>query len=211
MSILSDSAIMSAMARTTVADRPVIHIQPFFSGDLGGNSYDVHLARRMLVYRKVVNVVHNSKEEAFALLFGANGREDLDVKAAEETDEIIIPEEGYVLEPGILYLAVTAEYTETHEHVPYLDGKSSIGRLGIFIHTTAGRGDVGFCGHWTMEISVVHPVRVYAGMPIGQLTFHSVEGNVRSVYRTKPSAKYTTETGWSADPRPTPSAMYRNF
>ena len=51
---------------------------------------------------------------------------------------------------------VTEEYTETHAHVPFLEGKSSTGRLGIDIHATAGKGDVGFCGNWTLEIGRAH-------------------------------------------------------
>jgi dCTP deaminase len=104
-----------------------------------------------------------------------------------------------------LYLGVTQEYTETHQHVPFLEGKSSVGRLGIDIHATAGKGDVGFCNHWTLEISVVHPVRVYAGMPIGQLIFFGVEGEVLNPYNRKPSAKYN-----GRDPRPMESMMWRN-
>lgn len=92
--------------------------------------------------------------------------------------------------------------------MPYLDGKSSVGRLGIFTHVTAGRGDVGFCGHWTLEICVVGaPVRVYPGMPIGQLTFHTIQGVVQRVYNTKAGAKYTD----ARDPRPQASRMHKNF
>ncbi len=94
-------------------------------------------------------------------------------------DEFEIPEEGFVLEPNTLYLGVTAEYTESHAHVPFLEGKSSTGRLGIDIHATAGKGDVGFCNAWTLEISCIQPVRIYAGMPIGQLIYFAVEGKYR--------------------------------
>ena len=87
-------------------------------------------------------------------------------KKHNEIDSFEITKEGFVLQPGVLYLGVTEEYTETHNAVPFLEGKSSIGRLGIDIHATAGKGDVGFCNTWTLEISCVHPVRVYPGMPI---------------------------------------------
>ena len=76
-------------------------------------------------------------------------------------DYFEIPEEGFVLYPHVFYLGVTEEYTETHAHVPFLEGKSSTGRLGIDIHATAGKGDVGFCGNWTLEISVKQPVKIY--------------------------------------------------
>ena len=97
------------------------------------------------------------------------------------------------------------EYTETHKHVPFLEGKSSVGRLGIDIHATAGKGDVGFCNHWTLEISVAQPVRVYAGMPIGQLIYFDVAGEVQTLYNNKLSAKYNNRS-----PRPMESMMWKN-
>lgn len=180
--ILSDTSILEAQSRKAIV------ITPFDRRNLGGNSYDVHLSPYLLTYKTPT----------------AGG--PLDCREKNETQAALIEANGYTLYPGILYLASTLEYTETHEHVPYLDGKSSVGRLGINIHATAGRGDVGFCGYWTMEISVVQAVRVYAGMPIGQLTFHTVDGSVHAVYARKPSAKYANR-----DPWPMPSAMWRNF
>lgn len=192
MSILSDNAILAAM------NAGHIKIQPFDSDCLGGNSYDVRLASTLLVYRRQVA--------------GSFADRPLDCQADEPTWTAEIPEdEGLVLYPGQLYLGVTREYTETWMHVPYLDGKSSVGRLGIFTHVTAGRGDVGYSGHWTMEIVVVVPVRVYANMKIGQLTFHTVEGEVRRSYANKAGAKYGSAEGWQEKPRPVPSAMWKNF
>ena len=77
--------------------------------------------------------------------------------------------------------------------------------LGIDIHATAGKGDVGFCNHWTLEISVSQPVRVYSGMPIGQLIYFKVEGKVEVDYSSKDSAKYNQRT-----PRPVESMMWKN-
>src|SRR5690606_2741753 len=105
-----------------------------------------------------------------------------------------IPEEGYVLQPGVLYLGVTLEYTETHAHVPFLEGKSSTGRLGIDIHATAGKGDVGFCSTWSLEMSVALLVRVYAGMPIGQLIYFVVDGEIETFYSTMGNARYNNKT-----------------
>jgi dCTP deaminase len=102
-------------------------------------------------------------------------------------------------------LGVTKEYTETLEHVPFLEGKSSVGRLGIDIHATAGKGDVGFCNTWTLEISVTHKVRVYFGMPIGQLIYFKVFGEIRNYYNIKESAKYNTRTV-----KPVESMMWKN-
>ncbi|MGB2735504.1 MAG: dCTP deaminase, partial [Saprospiraceae bacterium] len=109
------------------------------------------------------------------------------------------------MQPGVIYLGVTEEYTETHHAVPFLEGKSSIGRLGIDIHATAGKGDVGFCNYWTLELSCVQPVRIYAGMPIGQLIYFAVDGEILRSYNTKTDAKYTTRS-----PKPLESMMWKN-
>ena len=110
-----------------------------------------------------------------------------------------------LLYPHIFYLGVTDEYTETHEHVPFLEGKSSTGRLGIDIHATAGKGDVGFCGNWTLEISVKQPVKVYKGMPIGQLIYFPVDGKVDIKYNEKKDAKYSGQIS-----KPVESMMWKN-
>lgn len=129
----------------------------------------------------------------------------LDAKSHNKIEEFTIPDEGFVLQPGTLYLGVTEEYTETHAHVPFLEGKSSTGRLGIDIHATAGKGDVGFCNTWTLEISVSQPVRIYAGMPIGQLIYFVIAGEVKNMYNTKKDAKYNKRTV-----KPVESMMWKN-
>jgi dCTP deaminase len=175
--ILSDREILAQREAGNLV------IEPWRPDCLGSNSYDVHLGRWLATYREA----------------------ELDARLHNAINYIEIPESGYVLMPGILYLGVTEEYTETHAHVPFLEGKSSVGRLGIHIHATAGKGDVGFCNTWTLEISVVHPVRVYAGMPIGQLIFFELKGQVERPYYNKPSAKYTERTD-----RPVESMMWKN-
>jgi dCTP deaminase len=176
--ILTDKRISEEMENGHIV------IEPFKKECLGTNSYDVHLSKYLLMYSNRV----------------------LDAKADNPTEEIIIPADiGILLQPGTLYLGVTEEYTETHRHVPFLEGKSSVGRLGIDIHATAGKGDVGFCNTWTLEISCVQPVRVYAGMPIGQLIYFSVEGEIDNLYATKVGAKYTQRTL-----KPVASMMFRN-
>lgn len=175
--ILTDTSILAAIEAGDIL------IEPFRREALGTNSYDVHLGKHLATYKDRV----------------------LDARMHNKTEEIIIPEEGFVLQPGALYLGVTEEYTETHRHVPFLEGKSSIGRLGIDIHATAGKGDVGFCNTWTLEISVVQPVRIYAGMPIGQLIYFNVDGNVDHYYHSKKGAKYTRRTV-----KPVESMMWMN-
>lgn len=175
--ILSDLRIIEEIERGTIL------IEPFNRDFLGSNSYDVHLGKYLAVYEDPI----------------------LDAKKHNTIREIIIQEEGLLLMPGTLYLGVTEEYTETHAHVPFLEGKSSTGRLGIDIHATAGKGDVGFCNTWTLEISVVHPVRIYAGMPIGQLIYFPVEGKVAHEYGQKTNAKYNIRTN-----KPIESMMWKN-
>ena len=112
-----------------------------------------------------------------------------------------IPEEGLLLETGKLYLGRTVEYTETQGLVPMLEGRSSIGRLGLFVHITAGFGDVGFKGFWTLEMFCVQPIRIYAGVQICQIFYHSIEGS----YQTYSSGKYQNNKGVQ------PSLLFRDF
>jgi dCTP deaminase len=202
-------------------DEGKIVIDPFNDAQMKSNSYDVRLAKTLAFYTAVVT---DRTEYGPDVLHG-HLLNELDSAHPNEVKYIDIPchcgqvpcsgdrskDCGFVLKPGILYLGVTEEYTETFDCVPYLDGKSSIGRLGIFIHTTAGRGDNGFCGHWTMEISVVHPVRIYAGMLIGQVTYHHTrEGGQK--YGEKTDGKYNnSRNSRQANPQPVPSAMWKNF
>jgi dCTP deaminase len=176
--ILSDLKILEEMKKGTIV------IDPFDRSCLGSNSYDVHLGKYLATYRDDI----------------------LDAREHNKVDHITIPEEGMVLLPQRFYLGVTQEYTETHGHVPFLEGKSSIGRLGIDIHATAGKGDVGFCNTWTLEISVKQPVRVYVGMPIGQLIYFELSGEIGTPYARKSSAKYGTRTE-----KPVESMMWKNF
>lgn len=175
--ILSDKRILEEIEKGTIV------IEPYDRKYLGSNSYDVHLGKYLAVYNDTI----------------------LDAKKHNKVSHFEIPAEGYVLQPGTLYLGVTEEYTETHAHVPFLEGKSSTGRLGIDIHATAGKGDVGFCNTWTLEISCVHPVRIYAGMPVGQLIYFPVEGEVINKYNKKENAKYTNRTI-----KPVESMMWKN-
>jgi len=175
--ILTDVQILESI------ENGEIIIDPYNRKSLGTNSYDVHLGKYLAVYTEEI----------------------LDARKHNPIREIIIPEEGFVIKPGTLYLGVTEEYTETHATVPFLEGKSSVGRLGIDIHATAGKGDVGFCNTWTLEISCVHPVRVYAGMPIGQLIYFKVDGEIENYYNKKSNAKYNQRTI-----KPVESMMFKN-
>lgn len=175
--ILTDKEILNQI------EKGLIKVEPFRLSCLGTNSYDVHLGKTLATYENDI----------------------LDTKSHNKIKTFEIPEEGFVLMPDKFYLGVTEEYTETLAQVPFLEGKSSVGRLGIDIHATAGKGDVGFCNFWTLEISVKQPVRVYAGMPIGQLIYFEIKGDVQNMYNKKPSAKYNTKTSL-----PVESMMFKN-
>ncbi len=131
-----------------------IVIDPFDESQLNPNSYNLTLHHELMVYEEVV----------------------LDMAKANRVRRIEIPPEGLVLQPNQLYLARTTERTITHNLVPQIEGRSSVGRLGLFVHVTAGFGDVGFAGFWTLEMFAVHQVRIYAGVPICQIFYHEICG-----------------------------------
>ncbi len=175
--ILSDKKILAEIEEGSIV------LKPYDRKCLGSNSYDVHLGKWLATYND----------------------QELDAKKHNTIKHFEIPDEGYVLQPHVFYLGVTLEYTETHKHVPFLEGKSSTGRLGIDIHATAGKGDVGFCGNWTLEISVKQPVRIYKGMPIGQLIYFPVDGEILEKYNQKKGAKYSGQPD-----KPVESMMWKN-
>lgn len=156
-----------------------IKIEPFNETQLNPNSYNLKLHNELLVYDEEV----------------------LDMKKENKASKIIIPEEGLVLEPRKLYLGRTVEYTETNKYVPMLEGRSSVGRLGLFIHVTAGFGDVGFKGYWTLEIFCVQPIRIYKGVELCQIYYHDIDGD----YDKYSSGKYQNNKGIQ------PSLLYKDF
>ena len=146
--ILSGQEIRSRLGTDVVID-------PFDEKNLNPNSYNLTLHDELITYEEVV----------------------LDMAQPNRTRRIRIPKEGIVLAPQKLYLARTVERTETHNCVPMIEGRSSIGRLGLFVHVTAGFGDVGFCGYWTLEMFAVQPIRIYPGVPICQIFYHQITGS----------------------------------
>jgi dCTP deaminase len=133
-----------------------ILIDPFNESQLNPNSYNLTLHNELMVYEEVV----------------------LDMFKPNRVRRMIIPPEGLVLGPNQLYLARTTERTVTHNFVPMIEGRSSIGRLGLFVHVTAGFGDVGFSGYWTLEMFAVQPVRIYPGVQICQIFYHEIAGAI---------------------------------
>lgn len=156
-----------------------IVIDPYKPDQMNPNSYNLTLHNELLVYEEVV----------------------LDMKKPNRTRRIEIPEDGLVLNPSHLYLARTVERTETHNLVPMIEGRSSVARLGLFVHVTAGFGDVGFCGYWTLEMLATLPIRIYPGIAICQIFYHQIVGDIQN-YK---SEKYQNNHGIQ------PSLMYREL
>ncbi len=144
-----------------------IVIDPYDEARLNPNSYNLTLHDELMVYEEVV----------------------LDMRRANRVRRMSIPADGLVLHPNLLYLGRTVERTETRNLVPMIEGRSSIGRLGLFVHVTAGFGDVGFCGFWTLEMFAVQPVRIYPGVAICQIFYHDIRGSF-----TEYASKYQNNT-----------------
>jgi dCTP deaminase len=170
--ILSGKSIEAKLGKDII-------IEPYRKEQLNPNSYNLRLHQDLLVYEKPV----------------------LDMKLENKAQKVTIPEEGLLLEKDKLYLGRTLEFTETHNYVPMLEGRSSIGRLGLFVHITAGFGDVGFSGFWTLEMFCVQPIRIYAGVEICQIFYHAIEGDFEEYH----SKKYQHNQGIQ------PSMLYKDF
>lgn len=137
-----------------------IFISDFDKNKINPNSYNVTLNKKLLVYTGSI----------------------LSTTQPNETKEIIIPEEGYVLKAGEFYLGATNEVIGTDYYVPKIDGRSSLGRLGLLIHYTAGFGDIGFKGTFTLEISSVKDLFIKPNMEIGQVSFDVPYGDIDMLY-----------------------------
>ena len=156
-----------------------IIIDPFDKNRINPNSYNLSLHNELIMYKNSL----------------------LDMKKDNEVEKLKIPSNGLVLEANRLYLGRTVEYTETKNLVPMLEGRSSIGRLGLFVHVTAGFGDVGFKGFWTLEIFCIQPIKIYPNVEICQVYYHTIEGS----HENYNSGKYQDNQGIQ------PSLLYKDF
>jgi dCTP deaminase len=136
-----------------------IVIDPYDPALVGPNSVDIHLHREVKYYTKMQGV--------------------LDMKKPNRTASFTIGDDGYILNPGCVYLCCTVEWIETDHYVIAVGGRSSIARLGITLHQTAPFGHMGFKGRLTLEVAVIEPVRVYVDKPMGQIFFQRTEGEPR--------------------------------
>lgn len=156
-----------------------ILIEPYREERLNPNSYNLSLHDELMIYDE----------------------EQLDMRSQHKVKRFVMPPEGFVLQPHVLYLARTVERTETKNLVPMIEGRSSIGRLGLFVHVTAGFGDVGFAGFWTLEMHAIHPIRIYPGVQICQIFYHQITGD----FAEYKSGKYQNNHDIQ------PSLLYREF
>ena len=207
-------------------NKPDIIITPFSENCLGSNSYDLHLGEVLKIYKKtlpdgMLPVIEYGPGKKYSMEDWFINKDcflrylknphyfdhrnpafliDPCDEASHETIDITIPENGVILSPDIGYLGHTIEYTETYNLFPYIDGKSSVGRNFILNHHTAGRGDDGFCGQWTLEIKVLYPTVVRPNMRIGQIYYEQFVGK-RRPYNKNKTSHYNGQMG------PTPAAV----
>ena len=180
--------------RRSVGD---IEIDPFNLKNVGPNSVDLTLNRKLLTYDKTL-LTYQFANESYMLL---------DMKKQNPTVEAIIPEHGLTLHPGILYLGVTNERAGSDVYVPSIEGRSSIARLGLFIHITGGFGDIGFKGCWTLEMVAIHPIRIYPNIRICQIYFDTITGDIGDRYDKEHRGKY----GKQEEVAPVASRLYQDF
>lgn len=134
-----------------------IIIEPFNYESINPNSYNYALGDYVKVYKNEI----------------------LDSKRQEEVEIIKIPDDGLVLSPNKVYLGFTKEVIGSDYYVPVITGRSSTGRLGLFVQITSDLVDIGFKGRLTLQLHSTQPVRIYKGMKIGQVMFWRVYGDVK--------------------------------
>lgn len=155
--ILSDKGILRAVADGN------IKITNFDKSKLNPNSYNLTLFNQLKIYEN----------------------HTLDLKRNEIANTLLIPQSGLILQPNTLYLGRSNERTKINNYVPLLEGRSSIGRNGISVHSTAGFGDNGFNGFWTFQLSCIQPIKIYPNIEIAQIYFISLDDTTGKKYEGK--------------------------
>ena len=185
--VLSDRSIKEELARGRIV------IEPLDQGCIQPASVDVHLDRKLLVFR-------NSRRPYIDV------RENMD----ELTEMVEVDEEApFILHPGEFALGSTTEHVELPDDlVARLEGKSSLGRMGLVIHSTAGYVDPGWKGHLTLELSNMArlPITLYRGMRIGQISFERLTTPADRLYGSE-----GLDSKYQGQSEPTPSRYYRDF
>jgi dCTP deaminase len=176
--ILSDKTILKEIENGNIVISPLVekHVNP--------NSVDLTLAPQFKVYQQGI----------------------LDPRTPNPTIDLVIPEHGFVLEPGEVYLYACNERIGVKNNIrAKVEGKSSLGRLGLFVHVTAGFIDTGFEGSLVLELVATRPIKIYPDMKICQVEFARVEGEIGETYDQKAGSKYHNQTGVQE------SLMHKNF
>jgi len=204
--ILSGTSILNAIMGGDINISPFDPEKLEFESRVNPASYDLTLGNQVAVYK--ATTVDDFSPAGEKMLFGAKIRPRtegyLDVSKPNDVTRFTMGNQGMILMPGVGYLMHTAERIHTDKYVPIIDGKSSIGRLFCFIHVTAGYGDPGFDGQYTLEVVVMQPLRVYPGMRFCQMRFHTLVGKVDS-YKKKGNYQGELAEG------PVPSRSWKMF
>jgi dCTP deaminase len=187
VSVLSDRDIRAALEAGTVK------IEPYDPEDLQPSSVDLHLDRSFRVFR-------NNRYPYI----------DVRVPQPDLTELLsVADDEQFILHPGEFVLGQTLEWVELpNDLVARLEGRSSLGRLGLLIHSTAGYVDPGWKGNLTLELSNVAnlPIALYAGMRIGQISFFMMSSEV-----DRPYGSPELRSRYQGQKEPTASAFHRDF
>lgn len=161
-----------------------IFLEPFDKSLVNPNSYNYRLGDILLVSNNLKNAT-----------------EGIGYK------RIKIPPTGYTLKPKRLYLGSTFETIGSTSFVPSLIGRSSLGRLGLFLQITADLGHIGTKHKWTLELAVVQPLKIYPGMRIGQVSFWKPD-NLRML---KGQSYANTDNSYSQFSEPQPAMQHKLF
>ena len=214
--VLSDSSILKEIENGNIL------IEPFNRDNLNPCSVDLTISSKYRIYNRKKVIVGSTKDvprhvadnpDSFSLKFENSERplqfsylKELDVKFANEVEEYEMPEEGLVLMPNQVYLYCCNERIGVNGNIrAKVEGKSSLGRLGLFVHVTAGFIDTGFEGSLVLELVATVPLRIYPNMKICQIEYARVEGEVLEGYDKKAGSKYMNQSGV------TESKMHLNF
>ncbi len=170
--------ILSGKEITRQVERGRIVIDPYDESRINPNSYNLRLDDKLLIYKGLL----------------------LDMATPMSTQVVTIPETGFLLQPNVLYLGSTIECAGSDYYVPMHEGRSSVGRLGLYVHVTAGFGDIGFKSRWTLELHAIQPIVIYPYIDICQIYFHTTNEDY-DLY----DGKYKDNDGVQG------SMMYREF
>lgn len=202
-------AILTSHEIRAQVDAGNIKVDPYVEANVQQNSLDVTLGTEVCVYSDVVMLEASSKpraalssHELSRLIIPWVGY--LDAKKKNTTYAFSMDESGWLVKPGFLYLMHVNEVLCAPHYVMTLDGRSSLARLGLIVHFTAGHAETGFHGQYTMEVSAMHPLRIYPGMRIAQVIFQTVRGEVEDY---KERGNYVRELALGAQP----SRSWRQF